>query len=59
MHQIRDKETTWDDECNYDLEEPNLKRTWNNMKKESGLYDHGSPVKTSSQPTSNKRRSRR
>ncbi|MGJ8671651.1 type II secretion system protein GspD [Rubritalea sp.] len=31
--QVRDKDTTWDDESNYDLEKPNLERTWNNIKK--------------------------
>ncbi len=35
--QVRDKDTTFDDPRNYDLEKPNLKRTWNNIKKESGL----------------------
>lgn len=35
--QIRDKETTFADPNNYDLEKSNLRRTWNNIKKESGL----------------------
>ncbi|MFC5049938.1 type II secretion system protein GspD [Rubritalea spongiae] len=53
--QVRDKETTWDDPANYDLEKPNLNRTWNNIKKESGLYNN----QNSSAPTTNKRRSHR
>ncbi|MEO1856243.1 MAG: secretin N-terminal domain-containing protein [Rubritalea sp.] len=37
IHQIRNKDTLYDDPANYDLEKPNLTRTWSNIKKESGL----------------------
>jgi hypothetical protein len=38
--QIRDKESTFDDPDNYDLEKPNLKRALKNLRKESGFQQN-------------------
>lgn len=40
--QVRDKESTFDDPANLDLEKSNLGRTWNNIKKESGVQQFNS-----------------
>ena len=49
--QVRDRETMFEDAANRDLEKPDLKRTWNNIKKESGLKRN----RNSGSNTTNKR----